>query len=112
MLLPGGSRNTCMIQDILPGLDLHPTDPALHLIMAGDVLDDLDRDLSVRLTECFDTIRYIEPFVSIRSIEKIDEIRCMANFPYDSPTLQRTASFEPVSLSSSTNRQFLYYWID
>ena len=36
-----------MIQDVnSPGLDLYCTDPAQHLISAGQGIDDLDRDLS------------------------------------------------------------------
>ena len=33
------------LQHIVPGLDLYYTDPAQHLITAGQDLDDLDHDL-------------------------------------------------------------------
>ena len=45
-MLPSGSRKTCTIQDVLPGLDLYCTDPAQHLIVAGKDVDNLDRDTS------------------------------------------------------------------
>ena len=34
-MLPGGSRITCMILDMFPGLDLYCTDPEQHLTTAG-----------------------------------------------------------------------------
>ena len=40
-MLPGGSHTICIIQDMFPGLDLYHTDPAQHLITAGEDLDDL-----------------------------------------------------------------------
>ena len=46
LMLPGGSRVTCMIWEMLPGLDLYYTDPLQHLITAGEELDDLGHDLS------------------------------------------------------------------
>ena len=41
----GGSRIMCMIQGMFPALDLYRTDPAQHLITAGQDLSDLHRDL-------------------------------------------------------------------
>ena len=46
-MLQGGSGKICMIYHMFPGLDLYCTDPAQHLITAGEDLDDLS-DLSVR----------------------------------------------------------------
>ena len=49
MLLEGGSRITCVIEDMFPGLDLYYTDPARHLIPEVWDLDDLSvDDLSMR----------------------------------------------------------------
>ena len=45
-MLPGGGRTICY-EPMLPGLDLTYTDPAQHLITAGQDIDSLDRDLSV-----------------------------------------------------------------
>ena len=41
-MLPGGSRISFMILNMLPGLDLYCTDPAQHFITEGYDLDDLD----------------------------------------------------------------------
>ena len=40
---------------MFPGLDLRRTEPVQHLITAGWDLDDLDRDLSVRRVERFNS---------------------------------------------------------
>ena len=45
-MLPGGSRKICMTYHTCHGLNLFDTDPAQHLIAAGQDLHDLDRDLS------------------------------------------------------------------
>ena len=45
-MVPGGSRATCMIQHMFPGLDMYYADPAQHLTTAGEELGDLDHDLS------------------------------------------------------------------
>ena len=45
-MLPDGSRIICMIQHMLPGLDLHYEDPAHPLTTASENLCDLDHDLS------------------------------------------------------------------
>ena len=44
-MLPRGSGVIGVIWDRFPGLDLYCTDPARHLLTAGQDLDDLDRDL-------------------------------------------------------------------
>ena len=46
--MPGGSRISCMISGVFPSLGWYHTDPAQHLRTAGQDLDDVDRDLSVR----------------------------------------------------------------
>ena len=48
LMLPDGTRIICMIWHMLPGLDLCYADPAQPLRTAGEELDDLDHDLSVR----------------------------------------------------------------
>ena len=40
-MLPDGIRIFCMIQRVLPRLDLYHADPALPLITKGEDLDDL-----------------------------------------------------------------------
>ena len=45
------------LEDMLPGLDLYYTDPALNLITAGEDLDDLGRDLSDDLSDLSDLDR-------------------------------------------------------
>ena len=45
-MFPGGSRVICMIYNMFRWLDLSYTDPAQHLISAGEDSDDLDRHLS------------------------------------------------------------------
>ena len=42
---------------MVAGLDLYHTDPALHLITAGEDLDDLGRDLSDDLSDLSDLDR-------------------------------------------------------
>ena len=40
-MLPGGSRITCMIEDIFAGLDLYYTDLTQYLITAGELVGEL-----------------------------------------------------------------------
>ena len=61
-MLPGGSRITCIIYAMFPGLHLYYTDPAQYIITAGWDLDDidyLDRDLSVPRVSPFSTANTI-----------------------------------------------------
>ena len=50
-MLPGGSRITCMMYDMVPGFHLCCADPAQHLTTTGSDLNDLDRDLSDLLSD-------------------------------------------------------------
>ena len=49
LMLPGESRIFCIAQDMLPGFHLYCTDPAQHLIAAGQDFDDLDRGIGVNI---------------------------------------------------------------
>ena len=42
LTLQGGSRKICMVQDMFPAFGPYYTDPAHHLMTAGNDLDDLD----------------------------------------------------------------------
>ena len=46
LMLQGGSRIICTVQDMILGMDLYDTDPAQNLVTPGQALDDLDSDLS------------------------------------------------------------------
>ena len=71
------SHTTCLTCGIFPGLDLYNTDPAQHIITAGQDPDDLDRYLSDLSDVCkllhknSDGCRTIIEFDTIPTNEKI-----------------------------------------
>ena len=86
LMLPGGSRIVCIIEDVFPGLDLYCcTYPVQYLITAGqdidsldrahngklEDVDDQDRDLSVRHMELCTLRQYTTVVLKGRNLKKI-----------------------------------------
>ena len=68
---------------MFPGLYLYCTDPAQHMITAGEDIDDLHRDLSVRRVEMLDTLPWRSSYLCAPLCVESD------SFDYDAGPLQQ-----------------------